>query len=319
VPAGTVESLFLVDPAGGRYLVTTFPQSSDESLTAWSGDGRRALLSATTGTGEPATTSLTVLDLTTGHTIDTFSIPQTPPNTITFTKPNGLAVLATSSDGASLVRYGLDGSTQLTYPGTFTQLGAFVGTYLSSPDGTKLLIGTNRGIAVVANDGRVISQLSAALPGETAASFCSPSRWWSAGVALVPCGGRLWEVPVSGATPTALTAAPIAPDSADLNAWKTPSGVYVQDAGGCGYQYLAKLQPDGTTSPVTVPDVDTGHSQFVVGTHAGELGLWATVSCGAGVSALWFDPATNTSKVVLGPPVNGGSVTAVLGYPDPNG
>jgi TolB protein len=41
------------------------------------------------------------------------------------------------------------------------------------------------------------------------------------------------------------------------------------------------------------------------------------MACGSGVSVLWFDPAANTSTVVLGPPLNGGGVIDALMYPDP--
>jgi len=129
---------------------------------------------------------------------------------------------------------------------------------------------------------------------------------------------RLWTVPLSGAA-AALTAPPVSPDYGDLDGVRLGSDVYVQAAGGCGAVFLARRQPDGTTRPVVVPDVDTSQSVFLVGVAGGRLALRATVACGSGVSALWFDPAANTTTVVLGPPVNGGGVTAALLYPDASG
>lgn len=93
----------------------------------------------------------------------------------------------------------------------------------------------------------------------------------------------------------------------------------MQAAGGCGAVYLAKVQPDSTTAPVTVPDANPGYSQFVLGTTGNMIALHATVGCGPGVSLLWFDASTTSSSVVLGPPINGGSVVQALSYPDPNG
>jgi TolB protein len=118
-----------------------------------------------------------------------------------------------------------------------------------------------------------------------------------------------------------LTGAPLksGPDVGDLNAWAIGSGVYLQDAGGCGYQYLAKLQVNRLTKPVTVPGVVRGDSIFVLGVANGQLALQATVACGGGQSALWFNPAKNTATVVLGPPLNGGGVQAAVPYPDPMG
>jgi TolB protein len=262
---------------------------------------------------------VSVVDLTTGKTVDTFSVGQTA--SLSFTRPDGLAVLSSATTGSTstLARYSLGGDLQLTYPTAFSQVGTFEGTFLLSPDGTRLLMAARTGIAVVSNSGTVLSQIP--VPGTT---DCRLTRWWAPTVALGSCisttgADRLWEIPTSGAAPTALTAKPVPPDAGDLNAWQTPSGVYLQDAGGCGSVYLAKLQADSTTSPVTVPNVNSADSVDVLGTNGGLIGLQATFSCGPGISALWFDPVADTTTVVLGPPVNGGSVTGAILYPEPNG
>ena len=89
----------------------------------------------------------------------------------------------------------------------------------------------------------------------------------------------------------------------------------MQAEGACGYQYLAKLTADGTTSPVSVSGVDTGHSVIVAGVNGSDLDLKATASCGGGQSLIDYNPSTNTSTVLLGPPVNGGGVIAAVPYP----
>jgi TolB protein len=57
---------------------------------------------------------------------------------------------------------------------------------------------------------------------------------------------------------------------------------------------------------------------FVKGVSADKLVLQATMACGSGVSLLTYDPAANTSAVLLGPPVNGGGVIDAVLYPGQN-
>ena len=51
------EALYLVDPAGGRYLLATLP--AGEALQDWSGDGARALLTSVSGPTAPRRSSPT--------------------------------------------------------------------------------------------------------------------------------------------------------------------------------------------------------------------------------------------------------------------
>jgi TolB protein len=190
---------------------------------------------------------------------------------------------------------------------------------LSSPDGTELMLGTDTGLAMMGNDGT---------PGKLLpvpdASYCIPTRWWDAGVAVARCNGtefsysRLWLVPVDGSAPTPLTAendGTQGPSVADLDAWKLPEGTFIQAAGGCGFIYLAKLNAaDGTTTPVSVPEVDDQRSVRVLGVADGHLQLQATLACGSGESLLSYDPAAEVSTVLLGGDINGGGVVAALPY-----
>ena len=89
----------------------------------------------------------------------------------------------------------------------------------------------------------------------------------------------LWLVPVDGGTPTALTAlndGQNGPDIGDVNAWQLPAGTFVQALGGCGVVYLAKLNADGTTTKVSVPEADNHKSVEVVGFDGAALDLHAT-------------------------------------------
>jgi hypothetical protein len=311
------QDVFLVSPQGGRYLVVR-QHNSALDLEGWSGDGKRALLV------DAATSRFEQLDVATGATFDSFRLHTSNSiffETASYTRPSGLAILVATqwNNGQFLQRYSLSGQLQLDYPRTFSHGGRFDGKYVSSPDGTQLVLGTFGGMALVGNDGTVLEQYR--VPHT---QFCTPTRWWAARVVLASCegsssGSRLYEIHVDTGAVATLTAVPRPPDLGDENAWAIRSGVYVQDAGGCGYQYLAKLQADHKTTPVTVPRVARGYSVFVLGANDNQLALLATVSCGEGRSVVWFDPAENTTTVVLGPPLIGGSVVNAISFPVPAG
>jgi TolB protein len=69
------------------------------------------------------------------------------------------------------------------------------------------------------------------------------------------------------------------------------------------------------TTKVTVPGVDSYSSVLITGVTADKLVLRAEMGCGSGISLLTYDPAANTSTVLLGPPVNGGGVIQAVLYP----
>jgi TolB protein len=306
-------TLYLVDPAGGRYPITTFPPAGDgprPRLADWSGDGTRALFSLQAKNQ----TVITEVDLRTG-TKSTFTVEGSD-SFPRYTRPDGKAVLLNTSGvskSRSLERVDLAGNHQLSYPVPPDFHG-----YLSTPDGTQLVLGTASGLALMGNDGAAGKALPIAGQKD-----CSPVRWWDEGtnVALARCdassaGSQLWLVPVDGGAPTALTApnnGHSGPDYGDLDAWQLPGGTYVQAAGACGVVFLAKLRDDGTTSPVSVPDVKSG-SVVVLGANGGDLYLQARAGCGGGKALIDYNPAANTSTVLLGPPVNGGGVINAVPY-----
>jgi hypothetical protein len=306
-------TLYLVDPAGGRYAITSFPPPGDGSnprLVDWSGDGTRALFTAT----QNDNTVLTQVDLRSGSKT-TFTVKGTGA-TPRYTRPDGKAVLLETPEGlghASLERVDLAGNHQLTYPVAPDFRG-----YLSTPDGTRLLLGTGSGLALMGNDGVAGKALPIAGQKE-----CAPMRWWDTGstIAVTRCsssaGSQLWLVPVDGGAPTALTApnnGGKGPDYGDVNAWQLPTGTYVQALGACGVIFLAKLNGDGTTSKVLVPQVNSA-TVVVVGVNGGDLELQAKVGCGGGQSLIDYNPAAGTSTVLLGPSVNGGGVISAKPYP----
>jgi TolB protein len=315
-PSDSPETLYLVNPAGGRYAITTFPSTQDQpgdNLVDWSGDGSHAVFERV---GQGSSTAITEVDLhsgtrTTFTVNDTFVSPR-------FTRPDGKALLLTTK-GNGLERVDLSGKPQLTYP-TDKLAGTYNGKFLSTPDGTQLVLGTSSGLAMMGNDGTV----GKALPLDGTAG-CSPVRWWGDGakIVLATCHSndqppQLWQIPVDGQAPTALTAPityPTSHDNGDVDAWQLPGGTFVQYLGGCGAIYLGKLNPDGTTSKVSVPNVDPYHSIYVIGAHGGNLDLQANVAgCGPAQSLLDYDPVGGTTTVLLGPPLNGGSVIKAVPF-----
>jgi hypothetical protein len=306
-------TLYLVNPAGGRYPVTTFPppgEGSNPRLVDWSGDGTRALFSL----NEKRHTVITEVDLRSGSKT-TFTVEGADPSP-QYTGPDGKAVLlhrSTAGQQRSLERVDLAGNHELTYP-----VAPDFNGYLSTPDGTRLVVGTASGLALMGNDGVAGNALPIAGQKD-----CTPMRWWdpNSTVALTRCdasaaGSQLWLVPIDGGAPTALTApnnGHNGPDYGDLDAWQLPAGTYVQAAGACGVIFLAKLNGDGTTSPVSVPEVK-GRSVAVIGVNGDDIYLQARAGCGGGKALVDYNPSANESTVLLGPSVNGGGVINAVPY-----
>ncbi len=317
-------SLFLLDPAGGRYLIDTFPANPPGSaptvLMGWSGDGQRALLTSSTA-GSP---TVAVLNLRTLTTTD-FELTNASP--IGFTAPDGFAVIANQNNSSTpvLQRFSRTGQLELSYPTSFRGGGgSYDGSALYSPDGTELAVGTNTGIELMSNAGQALRFL----PVAPSLELCGALRWWTPAELLVGCvpdgSGmyQLWLVPTSGATPTTLTAAPPAPpDLGDADAWQIPSGTYVQDEGACSYTYIAKLQPDGLTTPVAVPRVPDGESMIIIGTQGDRLAIrnqpGSPETCAHGSTLMWFTPATNSVTPVLGGAANGGTIESAVMFGEP--
>jgi hypothetical protein len=313
------EVLYLVDPAGNRHAVKTFPVGETPRLLDWSGDGGHALF----GREYPAPDTVTLVDLHTGaeSTIDVHGYAQ-------FTKPDGKALLVSTyrddDKPGTLKRVDLDGHLQQTYP--TEKLGEtirYTGSHIESPDGTQLVLGTDTTLMVMNNDGTNIRAL-AEPPMRNAQ--CRPVRWWTADVVLAHCelnrssASQLWTVPLDGSAPTALTAfnsgqgdAPgFTSDLGDGIAWQLPGGTYLQSAGACGTMFLSRLTPDGHTTRVNVPGLHD--SVRVAGVNGDKLDLLGKVGCGGTDSLVAYDTVTNSSTVLLGPPVNGGGVTEAIPF-----
>jgi hypothetical protein len=326
-------TLYLFDPAGGRYAITSFspwpatgPGAPGQTpvLADWSSDGRHALFEDLQAVG--GHTAMIEVDLTTGAKQTVTVSTQGYSARGAYSRPTGQAILVSDSmqlDGSYidvLERVDLSGTKQLTLP--TDQLGPaakFKGDYLQTSDGSQLVLGTDNGMVVVSNDGVVVRQLPMPAP----ANSCRPVRWWTSTVILAACvqpqtvdmGMRLWQVPLAGDAPTALT--PVdGHEIGYLNAWQVLSGTFLENVPGCGGDgLLFRLTPDMQIKQVTVPGVDRDKTVRVVGVTADKLLLKTSGGCGSPTKVLRiYDPAANTATVLPGPSGGGGVKSAIL-YP----
>ena len=303
------QTLFLVDPQGGRYRITSF-SDTQMYVADVSGDHQRALVGVLSAT----TTRRSEVDLHTGH-VTAVTIPSGVD--VEYTKPLGKALLAFST--TVLERLNFDGSVQhVFFPGA-GMTGSTPYRALYSADGATLVIGNAHGLTVVGNDG----SNPHLVPEPTATTLgCAPTRWWEPGVVLARCAAlvkgqpgmdQLWLIPIDGGTPIALTAhGDVHTAGGDGNAWQMHSGTFVAGEVGCGGGFIPlMLNPDGTTREVTiiVPGASSG-GPVLSGVTADWVFARINVSCqGVHAAALVrFDPGTGTSIVLFGANVGGGAV-----------
>jgi hypothetical protein len=330
-PETATTVLYLVSPAGDRYSITGFPPADGaRDLRGWSGDGSHALFTPKYGTKGDSIS----IDLHTGaRTV----VPRD--GMLAYTHPDGKALLLSTSyngnEPGTLKRIDMAGNEQFVYPTKdLGGAGQFSGDYSESPDGTQLVLGTanlgnkivprtDNSLVVMGNDGSMVRTLSAPMPK----AMCAPDGWWSAGVILARCteersaAQQFWKVPLDGGKPTALTAVnPVGDDDPrfedNLGNWSAvelPSGIFLSTSGACGSTFVSRLMPDGGTRRVHIPGVSD--SVGLVGASGDKLVVVGQVGCGGGTSLLTYDPAANTSTVLLGPPVSHGGVEHVVLYP----
>lgn len=330
-PETANDVLYLVSPTGDRYSMTEFPSGDDAlEIADWSSDGSHALLTPQYGRRGDAIS----LDLHTGARI---TIPST--GTLEFTRPNGKALLSSTTFNGSkpgtLKRIDMTGNEQFVYPTKeLGGAGQFGGQYLESPDGTRLVLSTanlgnelvprtDNSLVVMGNDGSIVRTLPAPMPK----AMCSPVKWWTPDVILVHCATerdgseQLWEVPMDGGKPAALTAVNTHDDApgfegnyGNWEAYRLASGTFLPTAGACGTTFVSRLTPDGHTQRMKIPGVSD--SADLVGVSGDKLVIVGQVGCGGGDSLVTYDPVADASTVFLGPPItNGGGIEGVRLYP----
>jgi TolB protein len=324
--------LYLVNPAGDRYSIAEFPPADGAPrLVDWSGDGSQALFKSTHGVEDTAIS----IDL---HTGVRTSVPVH--GTPAYTLPEGKVLLESTGfngdEPGTLKRIDMAGNEQFVYPTKdLGGAGQFSGDYLESPDGRQLVLGTanlgneviarsDNSLVVMGNDGSIVRTLPTPMPK----AMCSPVKWWAPDVVLTHCAAegsgaeQLWKVPVDGGQPTALTAVNTLDDApgfqgnyGNWNAYETPGGTFLPTAGACGTAFVSRLTPDGHTEKVTIPGIND--SAELAGVSGDKLVIVGQVGCGGGTSLVSYDPAANTSTVLLGPPITkGGGIDSARLYPN---
>jgi hypothetical protein len=301
-PRSGPSTLYLVDPAGGRYSLITWPARSASSrwyLQAWSGDVSRAMFTSEPQFGGSGPEHVYQLQLRTGA-VTSFTLPAHV-TALGYTRPGGLNILAQKGTAVSLgskltlERYSLAGQLQTTLA-TVSDLGQVA----YQPRGTEIAAGALRGLELISNQGGVIRSLP--VPG--AKNGCGAVRWWSSQTILASCstpgsaGPRLWLVPASGAAPTALTPPRTGAsfDIGDFNGWQLSSGLYLDGYGACGTLVIGRQPAHGPEQMISVPG---SASSLIVTATASRLMVERINGCSPGVSLVWFNPATRALTVAV--------------------
>lgn len=308
-----VNYIELVSPYGSTYAV--YATGPGTHLVAWAGDRTDALLQTTS--------KIEVLNLQTGTIVDAFGA-RAPAgasiNVSSFTWPHGLALYLYEATGNYLrvdvhpERTSLSGTVEMRYPGSEPAVGTFNGSMLSSADGTHVVFGAERGLALFDNDGVLAAQLVFRQARE-----CSPDFYWSPTEVLADCVDGDYQRLIIFSLVTgkwwAIDRKPRGNDLGDIEAWRGGSTIYVEVTSACGYAYVATLQGDAPVY-LNVPGIQKGTTDSVVDTTSTSVLIQAEPSCVPGRAIYdWFTPSTGSVRQILGPPITGGWTIADLPYP----
>ena len=304
-------TLYLVNPIGGRYRITTIPPNSSPVL--WSPDLRRATVSSFNNANQ----SLGEYDLSTGRLLSSFGLGSR--TVISYAGPAGHSLLLNDSGAsgqpARLELVSTTGVHQNYLPGSTPTAGAFDRPALYFSGGSTFLIGSGHGFAVISNSGAVIRQLS--LP--TGTGYCQLDHWWTTGVALATCTGsadgsvqNLFRIPVDGRTPTAITQAP-PPQYGYSDGWQFSGGIVAGVATSCGPGGFELIDSAGHVRQQRYPLPPGVSGQAgAVGVYGDQVSM-VTGNCGTGSRSLFrVNLRAGNSSALLGPGLNGGSVTSVV-------
>jgi hypothetical protein len=305
-------TLYLVSPGGHRYPLGAAPANA--TLYDWSGNGTNALFYVQQANSDTAG-SITALNLHTGKGTRFTVFSNSPYPGLSFTRPTGQEILfqaGTTADGASLPlqRLSLTGARSLCYPTQFARAGGFDGGYQENVTGTEVVLSTQNGLEVVANDGQPIRPLAIGR-----VDSCDLLNWWSSGSVLVDCSGQLYAYPLSGGRPQRLTTA--RETASFLGAWHLPSGTYAE-AAACGSTWLERLNRNGTATVLTIPGAANAGTVRPLGTYRDQLPLLIGGGCDGHVAYSiidWYNPGTNVARTVIGGRAGGGYVAGAVLFP----
>jgi hypothetical protein len=301
-------TLFLLDPRGDRYAIMRLAKGSVPVF--WSPDGRRALVSGPSGLSE--------VDLRTGSRRGV-ALPDG--EVVSYSRPRGLALIEAVDVPVGdylisrLERLGIDGRHQQTYPTTIEGAGRLDTTALvETADGAELVVGAQHGLVLLRNNGTLVRRLHP-LPAQ-----CAVISWWRSGVALARCGaGALWAVPITGASATRLTDSRTRENPFGYsNEWRYSRGRLGLAPNGCGPESLVRFTAQGHGGRITVPSPTGGLGRSTYIGHHGDvvnLIFVASRGCGSGRNVLFaYNAVTHRSTALLGPTVNGGSVSWAIPF-----
>ena len=308
-PRAAAATLYLIDPAGGRYRLYRWPVTKNPPfLVDWSGDKSRALVSSSG--------PLEQVVLATGK-ISRFRLPGEA-QVIAYTRPSGQGLLGWRQVGSrtQLARYRLTGELAKVLISDTSTIAA-----VYSSKGSALAVGGPHGVLLVSNRGGVIRGLP--VPGVRGG--CAPSRWWNSRVILAWCRAasssrsRLWLVPVSGARPSALTAqrGRRSPDPGDIGAWQVRGRLYLQALAPSGIARIFRQPANGQVAAVTVPH--TAGDNWILAARGPRLLLAAEQDpCDdSNTSLTWFNPVTRREQMLIRTPHALAGVLGAVPYGQP--
>jgi len=305
-PKAGATTLYLVDPAGGKYVLHRWPRVpayGGVNLLAWSGDGKRALLEVAKS---PTSNSqqLDQLTLASGKLtrlpLPASAIP------VSYTRPDGLAVLAylnlSSPAKVQLVRYSLTGALEKVL---FTQKTGSSGGSVNAgsstpynPAGTAFAATVTSSGITTAGHTVLISNAGGLIRRYSSAGSCGFVRWWTATSLLTGnCAGkRLFVTPVGGARTTPLTPATTSSFLRLDNAWLLAGHTYVQLYGpACGSGSLGVVR-NGRLATIPVPKLGAGPA--IVTASKSSL-LIVAQQCQGSSGLVWFNPLNKAEVKVL--------------------
>jgi TolB protein len=332
-PSSGSQTTYLVDPAGGKYVIATSSGNTAPQLIAWSGDAKTALFGPAASNTAGAAAGYSLLHVATGQTTPL----QLPPDVSAagFTRPDGLNILAVRHKAGSfwLERYDLSGAftgKMGSLPSKAGEIwpanGCGYGCALSSPDGLLDVWGIfGDEMHVLSNSGGKSRKLH--VPDSHS---CVPLSWWDDSTILADCvaaklpddATQLWLVPDNGSAPRPLTQPAAAGSGRIAGAWQAGSTVYVtsvtsRQCSGVPVQSaglgISPASSSGPASPISIPGT-TNNSSTVVATDGNRLLVLAQTSCPGTSSLSWFNPSAGTVTPVLEAPSSQAGVIAAVPY-----
>jgi hypothetical protein len=301
-------TLFLVNPIGGRYRIATLPAGS--SVELWAPDRRHVMIGHDMQSEQSR--GLSEWDLRTGRQLSNFNLGNR--SLFGYADPAGqsiaLFVPATAGQPGRMARFSLTGQHLQDFPLAGSAVGEIFGDVLPSGDGRLLVVKAANGLAVLrSSDAALVRQVVRPAGDQQ----CQLRRWWTSQSVLAYCDVlngpiNLYSIPIDGRPATVITHAQ-PPDRGFTNGWPISGGMLLQRAGPCGPGGQAVLS-GGTVRSLTyqLPPGVAGTAD-ASGVFDNQVNMYAGV-CGSDRGSLVsLDLGTGKALALLGPGLNGGSVT----------